>query len=153
MSREENASLVETICLEVPNSMMKLGELDVLATNACTLSLYPLNLILLPSSLSYQERRCYSSPGVRSACQFASSCRRFQDDIPYCSMHTCSFLLCYSSFGNLDPWGSSRDLFLSFFCSGGFLAFFFPFESTLESPATRAWSLDGLMVPIVEGAS
>ena len=34
MSREENASLVETICLEAPESMMKLGELDVLATNA-----------------------------------------------------------------------------------------------------------------------
>ena len=38
MSREENASLVETICLEAPESMVKLGELDVPATNACTLS-------------------------------------------------------------------------------------------------------------------
>ena len=29
----------ETICLEAPESMMKLGELDVPATKACTLSL------------------------------------------------------------------------------------------------------------------
>ena len=39
MSREENASLVETICLEALESMMKLGELDVPATKACALSL------------------------------------------------------------------------------------------------------------------
>ena len=31
--------LTETICLEAPESMMKVGELDVLATKACTLSL------------------------------------------------------------------------------------------------------------------
>ena len=34
MSGQENASLVKTICLEAPESMMKLGELDVTATNA-----------------------------------------------------------------------------------------------------------------------
>ena len=39
MSREENVSFVETIFLEAPESIMKLGELDVLATKACTLSL------------------------------------------------------------------------------------------------------------------
>ena len=32
-------SLFETICLEVPESIMNLGELDVPATKACTLSL------------------------------------------------------------------------------------------------------------------
>ena len=73
MSREENVSFVETIFLEAPESIMKLGELDVPATKACTLSLCPLNLILLPSSLSNQEGRCYSSPVVGSTCQFASS--------------------------------------------------------------------------------
>ena len=54
---------------------MKLGEFDVPTTKACTLSLYPLNLILLPSSLSNQKGRCYSSAGFGSTCQFASSCR------------------------------------------------------------------------------
>ena len=39
ISREDNSSLVETICLEASVSMMKLRELDVLATKACTLSL------------------------------------------------------------------------------------------------------------------
>ena len=34
MSSEVNAFLVETICLEAPESMMKLGELGVPATNA-----------------------------------------------------------------------------------------------------------------------
>ena len=70
------------------------------ASNQCLLFLYILNLILLPSSLSYQEGRCHYSPGVGSACLFASSCRRFQNDFPYCNMRTCSFLLCsYSSGG------------------------------------------------------
>ena len=73
MSREENASLVETICLEAPESMMKLGELVVLATNAWTLSLSLLNLILLPSSLSNHKGRCFFSPGVSSNCQFSFS--------------------------------------------------------------------------------
>ena len=50
MLREENASFFKTICLEAPDSMMKLGELDVPATKH-VLSLRPLNLILLPSSL------------------------------------------------------------------------------------------------------
>ena len=39
MSRENNASLVKTICVEALESMMKLGELDVPETKACTLSL------------------------------------------------------------------------------------------------------------------
>ena len=39
MSREDNASFVETICLEALESMMKLGELDVPATKECTLSM------------------------------------------------------------------------------------------------------------------
>ena len=39
MSREENVSFVKTICLEALESRMKLGELDVPATKACTLSL------------------------------------------------------------------------------------------------------------------
>ena len=38
MSREDNASFIETICLEALESMMKLGELDVPTTKACTLS-------------------------------------------------------------------------------------------------------------------
>ena len=100
MSREENVSFVKTIFLEAPESMMKLGELDVLATKACTLSLCLLKLILLPSSLSNQEGRCYSSLGFGSTFQFASSCRSFQDDSAYCSMHTCTFILCSSSFGS-----------------------------------------------------
>ena len=76
MSKEDNSSFVETICLEAPESMMKLGELDVTATKACTLSL----LILLPSSLNNQEGICYSSLGVGSTCQFASSYKTSQDD-------------------------------------------------------------------------
>ena len=55
MSREENVSFVETICLVAQESMMKIGELDVLTTKACALSLCLLNLILLPSSLRNQE--------------------------------------------------------------------------------------------------
>ena len=39
MLREENSSLIETICLEAPESMMKLGDLDVPATKESTLSL------------------------------------------------------------------------------------------------------------------
>ena len=39
ISSEEKASLVETMCLEPPESMIKLGELDVPATRAWTLSL------------------------------------------------------------------------------------------------------------------
>ena len=39
MSREENASLVETICFEALESMMNLGELDVPTTKECNLSL------------------------------------------------------------------------------------------------------------------
>ena len=88
ISREDNVSLVKTICLEAPESMMKLGVLDVPATKACTLSLCPLNLILLPSSLSNQEGRCYSSLGFGSTCQFSSSYKSSQDDSPYYSMHT-----------------------------------------------------------------
>ena len=81
MSREENAYFVKTICLEALESMMKLGELDVTATKACTLSLCPLNLILLPSSLRNQEGRFYSSPRFGSTCQFAYSYKSSQDDI------------------------------------------------------------------------
>ena len=33
------------------------------------------------------------------------------------------------------------------------LAFFLLLESTLEYPTTRAWSLDGLMVPIITSLS
>ena len=39
ISSEVNASLVETICLEALESMMKLGEFEVPKTKACTLSL------------------------------------------------------------------------------------------------------------------
>ena len=39
MSREIKISLIETICLEAPESMMKLGELEVPTTKASTLSL------------------------------------------------------------------------------------------------------------------
>ena len=39
MSREENVSFVQTMCLEALESMIKLGELDVPATKACTFSL------------------------------------------------------------------------------------------------------------------
>ena len=39
MSREENVSFVETMFLEALECMMKLGELDVPATSACTISL------------------------------------------------------------------------------------------------------------------
>ena len=39
MSREENFSFIETMCLEATKSMMKLGEIDVPATKECTLSL------------------------------------------------------------------------------------------------------------------
>ena len=53
----------------------------------------------------------------------------------------------------LEPWGSCGDLFLSLFFSGGLLDFFLPFESTFESLETRAWSLEGLMVPIITNLS
>ena len=49
----------------------------------------------------------------------------------------------------LGTLGILCDLFLSLFCSGGFLSFFFLFESTLESLETKAWYLEGLMVPII----
>ena len=39
MSREENVSFVETICIEAPKSMMKLGELDVPTIKVHALSL------------------------------------------------------------------------------------------------------------------
>ena len=53
----------------------------------------------------------------------------------------------------LGPCWSSGDCFFSLLCSGGFLGFSFLFESTLESPAIKAWSLDGLMVPIITSLS
>ena len=55
MSREENYSLVETICLEAPDSMMKLGEIDVTTTKACTLSLF--SKFNSPSLFFEQSRR------------------------------------------------------------------------------------------------
>ena len=39
MLREETIFFFETICIEDTESMMKLGEIDVPATKACTLSL------------------------------------------------------------------------------------------------------------------
>ena len=74
MSSEVNASLVETICLEAPESMMKLGELDV-PQPMHELSLYLLNLTLFLSPC--MEGRCHSSQGVGSACLFASSYKSF----------------------------------------------------------------------------
>ena len=40
---------------------------------------------------------------------------------------------------------------ISFFRGG--VDLFLPFESTLEYPLTRAWSLEGLMVPIITSLS
>ena len=51
MSSEVNASLVKTICLEAPESMMELGELDVPAINALTL---PLSSEFHPPSLFFE---------------------------------------------------------------------------------------------------
>ena len=96
MLREENSSFVKTICLEAPESMIKLGDLDV----RHVLSLCPLNLIFLPFFLSNQEGRCYYSLGVGSTCQFSSSYKISQGDSPYYSMRTCSFLRCSSSSGS-----------------------------------------------------
>ena len=75
----------------------------------------------------------------QESCLNASSCRISQYDFPYCSMRTCSFLLCFSSSGS-SSWNlvAPRDCFLSLFCSGGFLALFFLFESTLKYPPIRA---------------
>ena len=119
------------------------------------LSLCLLNLIPLPSYLSNREGRCFSSLGFGSTCQFSFSYKISQDDSPCCSMHTCSFILCYSS-SESSSWSLRaplETLTCLFFCSGGFLAFFFLFESTFESPATKAWSLEGLMVPIITNLS
>src|SRR5713101_3078146 len=104
------------------------------------LSLCHRKLILLLSSLSFMEGRCHSSPGDWSAYQSAFSYKRFQCDCPSNSMSTCSFHLCFSSSGyfswNLvDPLETASCLS---FASGGFLAFFLLFESTLESPAIKA---------------
>ena len=59
------------------------------------LSLCPLNLILLPSYLSNREGICYSSLGVGSACQFASSCKAFRMKslIAVCALTHFSFVL------------------------------------------------------------
>ena len=54
MSREENSYFVETIYLEALDSMMKLGELDVLTTRACTLSL-SLSSEFDPPSLFFEQ--------------------------------------------------------------------------------------------------
>ena len=95
--------LDKTICLEAPESMMKLGEIDVLATKACTLSL---SSEIDPPSLFFEQsgREMLFFSKSWSTCQFASSYKTSQDDSPYCSMHTFSFLLCSSSSWNLgDP--------------------------------------------------
>ena len=73
------------------------------------LSLCPLNFILLPSSLCNQEGRCYSSLGFGSTCQFDSSYKSSQDDSPYCSMCTLSFLL-YSSSSRSSSWSFEAPL-------------------------------------------
>ena len=73
------------------------------------LSLCPLNFILLSSSLSNQEGRCYSSPGVGSTCQFTSLSKSSQDVSPYYSMRTFSFLLFSSSSGG-SSWSSRTPL-------------------------------------------
>ena len=112
------------------------------------LSLCLLNLILLPSSLSCLEERFYSSPGVGSTCLFASSCRSFQNDFPYCSMRTCSFLLCSSSSGVLL--GTLRLLWRLVLVS---LLLRWIFSFLLASPTTIVWSLEGLMVPIITSLS
>ena len=118
-------------------------------------SLCPLNLILLPSSLSNQEGRCYSSPRVGSTCQFASSYNSSEDDSPYCSMCTFSFLLCSSSFGSYS-WNLRAPLETCsclFFAQVVFYLFFLLFESTLESLVTKDWSLECLMFPIITNLS
>ena len=114
------------------------------------LSLCPLNLILLPSSLRNREGIYYSSPGVGSTCQFSYSYKIALTTV--CALAHFSFVLLLLEV-LLRIWGSSGDLFLSLFFSGGFLAIFLPFESTLKSPATRAWSLEGLIVPIITNLS
>ena len=119
------------------------------------LSLCHLNLILLLSSLSFLEGICHSYPGIGSACLSTFSYKSFQCDCPYYSMSTYSFHLCFSSSGYsswdlVDPLETVSCLS---FAQVAFLAFFFLFESTLESPETSAWSLDGLMVPIITSLS
>ena len=56
MSREENVSFVKTICLEALEFMMKLGELDVPTTKACTL---PLSSEFDPPSLFFEQSGRY----------------------------------------------------------------------------------------------
>ena len=108
MSREENISLVENICLEAPESMMKLGELEVPTTKACTLSL---SSKFDPPSLFFEEsrRECCSYLGFGSTCQFYFSYKISRDDSPYCSMRTCSFLL-YSSSSGSSSWSLGAPL-------------------------------------------
>ena len=103
MSREENASFVETICLEAPKYMMKLGEFDVPATKACTLSLF--SEFDHPSFFFEQSGRdmLFFSRSWVNMSIYLSSRKISQDDSPYCSMCTCSFLL-YSSSSKSSSW-------------------------------------------------
>ena len=99
MSREDNVSLIDIICLKAPESMMKLGELEVPMTKACTLSL---SSEFDPPSLFLEqlgrEMLFLSRSWVNMSIFF--SYKSSQDDIPYCSMLPFSFLLCSSYFGS-----------------------------------------------------
>ena len=108
------------------------------------------NFILLLYFLLIQKGRCYSSLGVGSTCQYDFSFKSSQDDSPYCSMHTCSFILCSSS-SRSSSW-SLRTPFETWTCLS-FVQVASWLSSCLESPTTKAWSLEGLMVPIITNLS
>ena len=81
MSRYNNVSFVKTICLEALESMMKLGELVVPGTKACTLSLS--SEFDHPSLFFDQSRRVmlfFSKSWVNISICF--SYKISQDDIP-----------------------------------------------------------------------
>ena len=98
MSREEKISFVETICLEAPESMMKLGELEVPTTKACTLSLS--SEFDPPYLLFEQSGREMLFLSTIWTCLSCFSYKISEYDSPYCSISTCSFLLCSSSSGD-----------------------------------------------------
>ena len=113
------------------------------------LSLCLLNLILLLSSLSCLEQRCHSSPvwlllheGYLSMISL----------IAVCTLAHFSFilLLLWVLLGTL---GLLLRLWLVSLFLRWIFIFFLDFESTLESPATKFWSLEGLMVPIITSLS
>src|SRR5713226_9388336 len=108
MSREENVSFVETMCLEAPKSMMKLGEFDVPATKACTLSL---SSEFDPPSLFFEqsgrEMLFFSRSWVNmSICFFIQYLSGWYPLLQYAHLLISPLFFFFWKFF-LEPWGSS----------------------------------------------